>query len=66
MMEKLLLIAFLAREVWFHYATNRLLDKLMSRNYYDYQVSSKAGKIEEPPKPFKLDDEEPEEDLGRI
>lgn len=46
-MEKLVtaLIAYcFIRECIFVYYTHRLLNKLMSRNYYEYQLAEQVGK----------------------
>lgn len=49
------------REVYFIYSTQTLMNKLMSRNYHEFQMSEKAGKIERPTPKFIQDDSEPED-----
>ena len=40
------------REVYFLYSTHKLINKLMSRNYYDYMITQKATRtVEKEPKP---------------
>lgn len=40
------LIYCLVREVFFIYSINKLTNKIMSKNYYDYEISGKLGKHE--------------------
>lgn len=41
-----ILIAYcLIREVYFMWSQQKLVNKLMCRNYHEFQVSEKAGKI---------------------
>lgn len=54
----------LAREVIFWVTTQRLINKIMSRNYHEFQMAEKASKLEEtPPSRSDLD---PNEDFGRL
>ena len=39
-----LFVAWMAREVWFFYVTHKLINKLMSKNYYDFKLSENIGK----------------------
>lgn len=42
----LILISYcLIREVFFMIHTQKLVNKIMSKNYYDFQISKEAGKI---------------------
>lgn len=52
------------REVYFMWQTNKLLNKLMSRNYYDFQVSDQVG-MEKPLQPIRMPDV-PFEDYGTL
>lgn len=58
-----LLMFILVREVFYHYSTNKLVNKLMSRNYFEYAravitpVENKNESSEYP---------EPEEDFAAI
>ena len=62
----LTLVAYcLLREAYFLYTTHVLLNKLMSRNYHDYQIAQKQGKLmEQEPRP-QFDEGIPE-DLGTL
>lgn len=52
----LLMVYLIGREVFFLYSTNKLINKLMSHNFRDYQQSLQSGKaqsiINNPPKEF--------------
>lgn len=52
------------REVIFWFTTQKLLNKLMSRSFYEYQLGKNLGKVEEGPKK-EYDEEEPE-DMARF
>lgn len=41
-----LLIYSLLRECLFHYERQKLINKLMSRNYHEYTVAKSVGKLE--------------------
>lgn len=42
------LLAFiLLREVWNSYERNKLVNKLMSRNYHEYTVAKNLGKLDQ-------------------
>lgn len=56
-----LLIFIALREIWFSYSTNKLLNKLMSRDYQSYTQSEKKPEVH---KVFLNQD--PEEDLGPL
>lgn len=58
-----LLVYIFIREWFFIRSTHLLLEKLMSRNYYDYQVSKDVGRIKESVQPIRIEDDDPE-DLG--
>lgn len=65
MMEYLVLglIAYcVVREFFFMYTVNKLVDKVMSRSYYDYKVSTEVGK-QKPEQKFQLPPDDAE-DLG--
>ncbi len=47
--------AWIVRELYFHYLTHRLLNKLMSRDFAEYAWVKSSGKIKETPK-VKVDD----------
>lgn len=54
----------MVREIYFLYSTHKLVNKLMSRNYYDYMITQKATRtVEKEPKPTPP---EPEEDFGAM
>ena len=55
----------LAREVFFMYSTNKLVNKIMSHSFYDYQRSLTVGKPE-PKKDQIPNDEDPPEDIGAL
>lgn len=55
----------LIREAFFAYQLNKLTNKLMSRNYYEYEVSKKAGKVIEPEQKV-YEDDEPAEDFSQL
>jgi predicted permease len=59
-----LLVYIALREVLFLYQVHKLLNKLMSRNYHEYTLSEKYGKLKEPQR-IKAETEEPE-DLGAL
>lgn len=58
-----LLLFILVREMLFLYSTHKLLNKLMSRNYWEYQTSQRIGKIHPAP---KMAAEDPVEDFGQL
>lgn len=53
-------LAWIARELYFHYLTHKLLNKIMSRDYADYRWADNSGKINTKPK-VKVDEGEPED-----
>lgn len=56
------LIGYLVvREIIFHYSTHKLLNKLMSKNYAEYKVSSRA--LGPNQMPMTVNDLEPLEDV---
>lgn len=57
-----LLVYTVVRELFFYHQTNKLLNKLMSRNYHEYQVSEQVEKSFVP-KRIKVDGSY-NEDLG--
>ena len=60
-----LLIYTLIREIVFWYASQKLLNKLMSRNYHEYQVGEAVTKTVRMNQPIKIPTE-PVEDFGVI
>jgi hypothetical protein len=60
-----LLTYLIVREAIFLYSTNKLVNKLMSRDYHSYQMSEKVGKLEAP-KPPKEEDLSLAEDMNVI
>lgn len=63
-----LLAYTVVRELWFHYTTHKLLNKLMSRSYFDFQTAEKQTKLSQAVKPRKPhpDFDAPDEDLGTL
>lgn len=59
-----LLIYIAVRELFFMHTMNKLTNKLMSRNYQDYQFSETMNQ-KKPDRPAKVDDSIPE-DLGAL
>lgn len=60
-----LVVFIVAREVYFYYTVDKLINKLMSRNYLDYTMSSTAADrstVHKKPN-IKVDDSA-DEDLG--
>lgn len=58
---------FVVREIVFQYSTHKLLNKLMSRNYHEFQISQKASKIDSTGViKVREDDGELAEDLSAI
>ena len=47
--------AWLVRELYFHYLTHRLLNKMMSRDFAEYHYIKNSGRLKETPK-VKVDD----------
>lgn len=60
----LLLVLLLAQQVVHTYSTHKLINKIMSKNYYDYAVTEKTIKAEDQLK-IQIDQEVPE-DLGTL
>lgn len=58
-----LLVYCLIREAFFLYSINKLTNKLMSRNYYDYKVSNVAEIEAKKKQPELKEDLEIPEDL---
>ncbi len=52
----------LVRECIYLYTTHKLVNKIMSRSFHEYQLANKAGKIEKT-KVTSVDNT-PDEDLG--
>lgn len=42
----ILLAAFIARECFYQYTTHRLVNKLMSRSYFDFEQASNHATLE--------------------
>lgn len=62
-----ILIGYMSvREIWFHYTTHKLVNKLMSRNYFDYRASEEQGKITQASSQSPHLDLDPPEDLGTL
>lgn len=58
----ILLLYIAVRECFYIYSSNKLLDKLMSRNYSEYQWTKNMAQVAETkPQPFKEDSEMPED-----
>jgi hypothetical protein len=56
------LVIWFTRELVFLFTTQKLVNKLMSRSFYDYQQAVKVGSDKKSePKPGKIDDDEPED-----
>ena len=66
---KLIIVALLVfiaiRETFFLITTHRLINKIMSTNYRDFQLSSNPGRMDTEVKP-KFDDPQDDEDLGSL
>ena len=58
----LLVLYIVGRESFFLYSTHKLVNKIMSHNYHDYQQSAQVGKTKPQPA-FKVQDDM-EDDLG--
>ena len=58
----LLLLYIITREVFFLYSTHKLINKIMSHNFHDYQQSLTSAKAV-PAQPTPQPEDEPE-DLG--
>lgn len=58
----LLVLYIVARESFFLYSTHKLVNKIMSHNYHDYQQSAQVRKTE--PKAPTFAPPEFEDDLG--
>lgn len=54
------------REMFFWYNHQVLLNKLMSRTYYDFQLSEKVGKVEDKTPPKMAVDDGLEEDMAQF
>jgi len=61
----ILLIYCVVRECFFIYSTQKLVNKIMCRNYHDFQVSENAGRIPETTPSYAVDDSE-EESLDHL
>ncbi len=53
----------LLREIYFLYAVHSLLNKLMSRNYHEFQITESRGKMK-PQEPVRRADDDMMEDFG--
>lgn len=63
MIVTLLVCLLIIQQVFWSITTHRLLNKLMCRNYLEYQQAEQAFK----PQPLKIAPEpEPQEDLGSL
>lgn len=60
----LILTLWGVRELYFLYSTHKLLNKLMSRNYFEYQTASGLGASKESPATNRSEDME--EDFGSL
>lgn len=58
------MVYILAREILFWYQLDKLTNKLMSRNFYDYRVTEQMKN--EKPAPEKPEPPEEPEDLGGL
>lgn len=57
-----LIVYLIVREVVYTYQVNRLLNKLMSRNYHDYEFSKNVKTtMEHRESPLKMDEGMPED-----
>jgi len=54
----LLMVFICVRELMFLHQLNKLVNKLMSKNYYDYKISEAVTDKVLEPKPFKAPEEE--------
>jgi hypothetical protein len=57
-----LLAYCVVRELIFIYTVQKLVNKLMSRNYYDFKVSENAGTIDKTTTSFNSNDAGPSND----
>lgn len=58
-----LIFYIFVREVFFLYSTQKFVNKIMSRSYYEYQQSKQIEPVQPPVR--KFDNDEPE-DLGTL
>lgn len=61
----ILLGYLLIRELVFHFSTQRLINKLMSRNYGEYQLAEAYGKKRNEPPRIKIPNDDIE-DFGSL
>ena len=61
-----LLVFILLREIWNAYVMHRMVSKIMSRNYSDFQYAEKVGRIKNEVAPQKVYDPDDAEDLGAL
>ncbi len=60
------LIAYcLVRECIYLYTTHKLVNKIMSRSFHEYQIANNSGKIVKKPEFIKVDDT-PDEEFATI
>lgn len=50
-----LILFIVGREVYFSYMMDKMVNKLMSRTYYDYQISKEVTKLN-PHQPIKVEE----------
>ena len=60
----LLVFYIICREVFFLYSTHKMINKIMSHNFHDYQQSVNVRPIKH--EPLKLQPEDQAEDLGSL
>jgi hypothetical protein len=61
----ILVLYIVARETFFLYSTHKMVNKIMSHNFHDYQQSLHTGKPVQPIQSKPVADEEPE-DIGYL
>lgn len=61
-----LLVYIFLREIWNAIVMHRMINKIMSRNYADFQYSNNVGRIKNEVAPQKVYDPEDAEDLGAL
>jgi len=60
-----LLAYILCRECFFLYSTQKLVNKIMCKSFYDYQQANRVGKTQEGLNPGRVQ-EDLSEDLGSL
>ena len=61
----ILLTYIVGREIFYLYTVNKLMNKLMSRNYHEFKMAENVGKTTQPKIQATLN-EEMHEDLGAL